>query len=270
MSVTGERCPAVSVNASVNADARLPSHSAEGFWTRGGVHLIALATHCGPDDKPSAQQQGQGDKAAEICNIHGAGLVHLDGGVDDPNRKAKNSLQWILRKVLDSRGTSVISSHVAVTELITHRRAIMRRLAAAQDSSRSPSRNKRLPKSDKAAALATKKSSATLLASADVSEPSGEQQPLQQAVSAPAAPLPSAAVGSFSPTSHTHTDDSLKSPSAASSGSLSGPPPRFSQLDIYLSRDALVQKFLFAAVTGNGGCSRVVSAAMAITTDALV
>jgi hypothetical protein len=111
---------------------------------------------------------------------------------------------------------------------------------------------KRLPKSDKPAALATKKSSALLLPPADASELSGEQQPPQLAVSAPAAPLPPAAVGSFSPTSHTHTDDSLNSPSAASSGSLSGPPPKFSQLDIYLSRDALIQKFLFAAVTGNG------------------
>lgn len=64
------------------------------------VPMIVLATQCEGSVEESAAIS---TKAVETANIHGAGLVHLDGGKDDPNRKAKNSLQWVLRKVIEVR-----------------------------------------------------------------------------------------------------------------------------------------------------------------------
>lgn len=44
-------------------------------------------------------------RALTVLAQDGGALVMLDGGIEDPGRKAKNSLQWILRKVLDARST---------------------------------------------------------------------------------------------------------------------------------------------------------------------
>lgn len=76
----------------------------QGFWTRGSdIPLIVLA--CKADPEPS-QNATDPHRAASVCNVYGAGIVALDGGVDDPKRKMKESFNWIIRQIMANRGES--------------------------------------------------------------------------------------------------------------------------------------------------------------------
>ncbi|GEM06325.1 RAS guanyl-releasing protein 1 [Rhodotorula toruloides] len=80
------------------------------FWTRGSdVPLIVLACKSGG---PSAPQADAADPrlAASICNVYGAGIVQLDGGIDDPQRKAKECFNWTIRQIMDNRGETISSA----------------------------------------------------------------------------------------------------------------------------------------------------------------
>ncbi|GAA5922388.1 uncharacterized protein JCM15063_003286 [Sporobolomyces koalae] len=73
------------------------------FWTRGSdVPLIVLAC------KALAPHQGKNatdpTEAAKVCNIYGAGIVTLDGGLEDPTRKTKESFKYIIRQIMENRG----------------------------------------------------------------------------------------------------------------------------------------------------------------------
>lgn len=46
-----------------------------GFWTRGGIAIIALATQCSPAGPMSPKPEG--DKAAEMCNIRQSALTPM-------------------------------------------------------------------------------------------------------------------------------------------------------------------------------------------------
>lgn len=72
-----------------------------GFWTRGGIKLIVLACKSDPDPKRNLVDP---NKAAQICQQYSAGLVPLDGGIDDPKQKQKTSFKWMCRAALESRG----------------------------------------------------------------------------------------------------------------------------------------------------------------------
>ncbi|GAA5995014.1 uncharacterized protein JCM10292_004489 [Rhodotorula paludigena] len=73
------------------------------FWTRGSdVPLIVLACKSAPAGS-SANATDPKD-AASVCNVYGAGIVTLDGGVEDPQRKAKECFNWLIRQIMNNRG----------------------------------------------------------------------------------------------------------------------------------------------------------------------
>ncbi|GAA5835240.1 hypothetical protein JCM11251_006655 [Rhodosporidiobolus azoricus] len=77
------------------------------FWTRGSdVPLIVLACKAPPPNSPpSSGEVGVDPKeAAAICNVYGAGIVQLDGGLEDPKRKTKECFNWLIRQIMDNRG----------------------------------------------------------------------------------------------------------------------------------------------------------------------
>lgn len=73
------------------------------FWTRGSdVPLIVLACKAlAPDQGRNATDPTE---AAKVCNIYGAGIVTLDGGLEDPSRKTKESFKYIIRQIMENRG----------------------------------------------------------------------------------------------------------------------------------------------------------------------
>lgn len=74
----------------------------QAFWTRGSeIPLIVLACKANADDSLNATDT---KKAAEICNVYGAGIVSLEGGVEDEGKKMKNSFNWMIRTIMDGRG----------------------------------------------------------------------------------------------------------------------------------------------------------------------
>ncbi|BGP44775.1 hypothetical protein JCM10450v2_000589 [Rhodotorula kratochvilovae] len=74
------------------------------FWTRGSdVPLIVLACKAAPLSDPGGNAIDP-KEAAAICNVYGAGIVTLDGGIDDPQRKTKECFNWLIRQIMDNRG----------------------------------------------------------------------------------------------------------------------------------------------------------------------
>lgn len=111
------------------------------------------------------------------------------------------------------------------------------RLLVGASDSRSPSRAKRSMRTEKGG-LSTKQSVAVLKPVSDVTD--------AIETSAKCADLPPIATSSEAPASAPGSD----SPNTLNSKTQSR--IKGGQLDIYLTREALVQKYLFAAVTGNG------------------
>ncbi|GAA98387.1 uncharacterized protein L969DRAFT_46314 [Mixia osmundae IAM 14324] len=74
------------------------------FWRRGGVNLIVLACKSSPIESQNAVLPM---RAAEMCTVYGAGIVQLDGGLADPSKKTRNSFGWLIRSILETRGLQV-------------------------------------------------------------------------------------------------------------------------------------------------------------------
>ncbi|GAA6063004.1 hypothetical protein JCM10212_002645 [Sporobolomyces blumeae] len=73
------------------------------FWTRGSdVPLIVLACKAVPPDL--GKNATDPLQASKVCNVYGAGIVTLDGGLDDPSRKTKESFKYIIRQIMENRG----------------------------------------------------------------------------------------------------------------------------------------------------------------------
>ena len=86
------------------------------FWTRGSdVPLIVLACKAAPPTDSGAAGANATDPkaAASICNVYGAGIVTLDGGLDDPQRKTKECFNWLIRQIMDNRGELIRPASVA-------------------------------------------------------------------------------------------------------------------------------------------------------------
>ncbi|GAA5976797.1 hypothetical protein JCM11641_000874 [Rhodosporidiobolus odoratus] len=76
------------------------------FWTRGyTIPTIVLATKASSD--PTRPNAVDPLDAASLCNVFGAGLAQLDGGIADPERKAKTCFDWVVRTILTNRGEMV-------------------------------------------------------------------------------------------------------------------------------------------------------------------
>ncbi|GAA5926467.1 hypothetical protein JCM3775_001026 [Rhodotorula graminis] len=87
------------------------------FWTRGSdVPLIVLACKAAPpttDSSAAGMNATDPKAAAAVCNVYGAGIVTLDGGLDDPQRKTKECFNWLIRQIMDNRGELVRPASVA-------------------------------------------------------------------------------------------------------------------------------------------------------------
>ncbi|GAA6019171.1 hypothetical protein JCM11491_001401 [Sporobolomyces phaffii] len=98
------------------------------FWTRGSdVPLIVLACKAlAPEVSGGGRCKNATDPtdAARVCNVYGAGIVTLDGGLDDANRKTKESFKYIIRQIMENRGEGIrpASASVASTSPATSRR----------------------------------------------------------------------------------------------------------------------------------------------------
>ncbi|KAI9608506.1 hypothetical protein H4Q26_004689 [Puccinia striiformis f. sp. tritici PST-130] len=68
------------------------------FWTRGGISPL---------------------KAAELVNVYGTGMIQLDGGLDDPNKKMRNSFNWIVKTIKEARGEHRSYSSASSTNILS-------------------------------------------------------------------------------------------------------------------------------------------------------
>lgn len=72
------------------------------FWSRSSdTPMIVLACKASSEDKRTTLDM---KKVAQICNVYGAGIVSLDGGIEDADKKMKNSFNWMIRTIMDARG----------------------------------------------------------------------------------------------------------------------------------------------------------------------
>jgi hypothetical protein len=75
------------------------------------VPLIVLACKAQPPDQ--GRNATDPTEAAKVCNIYGAGIVTLDGGLEDSNRKTKESFKYIIRQIMENRGEMIRPPSVA-------------------------------------------------------------------------------------------------------------------------------------------------------------
>jgi len=85
------------------------------FWTRGGISLIVLACKSDKDEKKNATSPL---KAAELVNVYGTGMIQLDGGLDDPSKKMRNSFNWIVKAIKEARGEHRPYSSASSTNIL--------------------------------------------------------------------------------------------------------------------------------------------------------
>jgi hypothetical protein len=73
------------------------------FSTRGAdVPLIVLACKSSATGSDAVDPQA----AADLCDSYSAGIVRLDGGTEDPQRKSKECFSWVIKQIMDNRGAS--------------------------------------------------------------------------------------------------------------------------------------------------------------------
>ncbi|GAA5876325.1 hypothetical protein JCM3774_003723 [Rhodotorula dairenensis] len=69
--------------------------------TRGAdVPLIVLACKSSAIGNDAVDPQA----AVDLCDTYGAGIVRLDGGTEDPQRKSKECFSWVIKQIMDNRG----------------------------------------------------------------------------------------------------------------------------------------------------------------------
>ncbi|KAA1134878.1 hypothetical protein PGTUg99_010555 [Puccinia graminis f. sp. tritici] len=85
------------------------------FWTRGGISLIVLACK---SDKEELKNATNPLKAAELVNVYGTGMIQLDGGLEDPGKKMRNSFNWIVKAIKEARGERRSYSSASSTNIL--------------------------------------------------------------------------------------------------------------------------------------------------------
>ncbi|BGP04759.1 Ras guanine nucleotide exchange factor R [Rhodotorula toruloides] len=241
------------------------------FWTRGSdVPLIVLACKSGG---PGATQPDAADPrlAANICNVYGAGIVQLDGGLEDPQRKSKECFNWVIRQIMDNRGESMASVPDSPT---SSRRDSVQRGTTSFAYATVPDAAIHRPSASGPLALSVVEESPV---TAEAQRSAQEQAELEaadaEADAAVAALL--AATGAVDDddaklSAEPHTEMRGARPRtplyvSATPAELDGklqvaevpPPPierrgsKTTSMDLFFRREDLIDKFLFAAVAGN-------------------
>ncbi|GAA5920776.1 hypothetical protein JCM1841_004185 [Sporobolomyces salmonicolor] len=255
------------------------------FWTRGSdVPLIVLACKAVPSAPPpsssSSGSQNATDpkEAAKVCNVYGAGIVTLDGGVDDPQRKTKECFNWIIRQIMDNRGEIRRPASAASTSLSGSRRGSVQHYAM---TSKSPVTS--APSSASSSAFADRLHSPSgpqdrlirsdslgaglglsVVREAPVGRSEGEGEGEAHEGAAPAPELqqqhqlePLSSPNSAAPTYESEAPTYATTEEREGEGEIDEGQPhqrksaKTAALDLYFSRDDMIDKFLYAAVTGN-------------------
>lgn len=47
--------------------------------------------------------------AADLCDAYGAGIIRLDGGTEDPQRKSKDCFSWVIKQIMENRGSFTLA-----------------------------------------------------------------------------------------------------------------------------------------------------------------
>ena len=68
--------------------------------------MLGNKSHANP-----ASNAADPTKISEVCVAFGAGLVQLDGGINDPHKKVKKSFRWLILDVIKSRGEKMPLRH---------------------------------------------------------------------------------------------------------------------------------------------------------------
>ncbi|BGP12723.1 hypothetical protein JCM10213_008861 [Rhodosporidiobolus nylandii] len=110
------------------------------FWTRGhDIPLIVLACKASPDPQAQPNVVDPMD-AAELCNRYGAGVVQLDGGLEDPKRKTRECFNWMIRQIMENRGECIIrpASSASAHSPVDSRRGSLRNSVTQQHATHPP------------------------------------------------------------------------------------------------------------------------------------
>ncbi|GAA5861524.1 hypothetical protein JCM1840_005398 [Sporobolomyces johnsonii] len=241
------------------------------FWTRGSdVPLIVLACKAVPSPLPSSSSSSarrnatDPKEAAKVCNVYGAGIVTLDGGVDDPQRKTKECFNWIIRQIMDNRGEIRRPASAASTSPSGSRRGSVQHYAttskspvtsapssasssAFTDHPHSPGgpRNRLIRRDSLGPGLGL---SVVREAPVGRSEGEGERQQQVDPLSSPNSAAPT--YESEAPTYAT-TEEREEEGEVGEGHPHGRRSAKTAALDLYFSRDDMIDKFLYAAVTGN-------------------
>ncbi|GAA5949678.1 hypothetical protein JCM3765_002751 [Sporobolomyces pararoseus] len=253
------------------------------FWTRGSdVPLIVLACKAQPPDQ--GRNATDPTEAAKVCNIYGAGIVTLDGGLEDSNRKTKESFKYIIRQIMENRGEMIRPPSAASQSPAMSRRGS----AQYATTSRSPftaGLTSNFPSTfveDSQGSIegyhsphrSSQGDGLGLGLSVVQEAPLGAQEASEDSMRTlpPPVPNPSSAEEPLSPKSIAPTYVSDTAPTYASRDrsqrlSAAETPPmdqspiveserrsstaKSSALDLFFTREDMIDKFLYAAVTGN-------------------
>ncbi|KAK4058071.1 hypothetical protein OIO90_000810 [Microbotryomycetes sp. JL221] len=198
----------------------------QAFWTRGGeIPLIVLACKANVDPNLNAVDL---NRAAAVVNVYGAGIVALDGGDRDPKRKTKESFNWLIRQIMTNRGEerrpslaySLSSSEGHVESSTSAESTRMSRTGTMSSTASTSSRG--------LLALSVVKESPVSSNTGSVTAATTEVPGKVASCDSESAPPPLVA----------NEQDGFN---------LSKPGP----LDMFFTKEQLIDKFLFATVTGN-------------------
>ncbi|GAA5991101.1 hypothetical protein JCM5350_006663 [Sporobolomyces pararoseus] len=254
------------------------------FWTRGSdVPLIVLACKAQPPDQ--GRNATDPTEAAKVCNIYGAGIVTLDGGLEDSNRKTKESFKYIIRQIMENRGEMIRPPSAASQSPAISRRGSAQYATTSRSpftpgsTSNFPSAYGEDPQGSIEGYHSPHRSSQGdglgLGLSVVQEAPFGAQETSEESSNRtlpPPVPHPSSSEEPLSPKSTAPTYVSDTAPTYASRDrsqrlSAAETPPmdqspiveserrsstaKSSALDLFFTREDMIDKFLYAAVTGN-------------------
>ncbi|KAM0793202.1 hypothetical protein ACM66B_000672 [Microbotryomycetes sp. NB124-2] len=176
-----------------------------------GSEIPLIVLACKAHSDPSLNATDL-NRAAAVVNVYGAGIVALDGGEKDPKRKSKESFNWLIRQIMANRGED-------------RRPSLAFSMSSNKGRRESSAGSTAMSRSDTMSSTKSTSSKGMLSLSVVKENPVGidavaSTGPEVEQDSTPAAP----------------NDDLQSAPGS---------------LDMFFTKDQLVDKFLFATVTGN-------------------
>ncbi|EGG12505.1 uncharacterized protein MELLADRAFT_101565 [Melampsora larici-populina 98AG31] len=205
------------------------------FWTRGGISLIVLACKSNKDEKLNLTSP---IKAAELVNVYGTGMIQLDGGLEDPGKKMRNSFNWIMKAIREARGEprsySSASTHILDSGSHhdeEHVRTSSDSVTRSQSSDLSPPPPKL--KADGEVKMSDQNQSDENENTGEINEKDPNENDENQATTA-----------SFGAMSSDATSRHAAQKAIVMS-------QRGSEMDLHLDKQTIIDKFVFATVSGN-------------------